>query len=142
MRSTEAILVVATLLLAGCAPPAGPPPIARGAPCATCGMEVGDLRFACERAADRDWRVYDAIECLLADSSTRAGGPVFLTDYDRETLHAAESLWVVKGEFPSPMGGGFAAFRVRGAADSIAAATRGRVDRFVAFLPPRARVGS
>jgi nitrous oxide reductase accessory protein NosL len=126
------------LLLAGCAAPAGPRPIAHGTPCARCGMEVRDLRFACERAEGRDWRVYDAIECLLADPPTPASGRAYLSDYDRQTLHAAESLWVVQGEFASPMGGGLAAFMSLAAADSIAAVTRGRVNRLTGFAPPPA----
>ena len=36
-------------------------------------------------------------------------------------------MWVVRGNFPSPMGGGYAAFRERAAADSIAALHPDRV---------------
>jgi hypothetical protein len=96
-------------------------------------MEVQDLRFACERGDSGRWRVYDAIECLLRDAGTGPAGAVFLADYDRQTLHPADSLWVVRGEFASPMGGGFAAFLDLAAADSVAATTRGRVDRLAAF---------
>ncbi len=143
-------LVGALLTCAGCAGSGGPPPIALGTPCAACGMEVQDLRFACERAAGRTWRAYDAIECLLRDAaaaSGAAGGGVpgitaaWLADYDSRTLHAADSLWVVRGEFASPMGGGFAAFLDLAAADSVAAATRGRVDRLASFLATHAERG-
>jgi nitrous oxide reductase accessory protein NosL len=136
-RRATAVMLLA--LLAGCGAPAGPRPIAHGTPCARCGMEVRDLRFACERAEGKGWRVYDAIECLLADPPTAASGRAYLSDYDRQSLHAADSLWVVKGEFASPMGGGFAAFLSLAAADSIAAVTRGRVDRLAAFVPPPAQ---
>ena len=98
-------------------------------------MEANDLRFACERQAGSSWRVYDSIECLLAD---RERGPVtsaWLTDYDRLTLHRADSLWVVQGTFSSPMGGGYVAFLDRAAADEVAHATWGRVDRLVVFAP-------
>jgi nitrous oxide reductase accessory protein NosL len=132
--------LAAFLTAAGCASPGVPPPIARGTPCAACGMEVQDLRFACQRRAGRAWRVYDAIECLLRDarSGDGAAAPAWLADYDRQTLHEADSMWVVQGEFPSPMGGGLAAFLARAAAESVAATTRGRVDRLGAFLnaPP------
>ena len=75
-------------------------------------------------------RRYDAIECLLRDGvTTRA----WLMDYDGVTLHAAESLWVVKGSFPSPMGGGLAAFLSRDAADRVAAQTSGHVGRLDAI---------
>lgn len=124
--------------LAGCAPTPGPPAIALGTECVTCGMEVRDLRFACERADGRDWRVYDAIECLLADPGPR-GVETYLADYDQQALHRADSMWVVKGEFASPMGGGLVAFLDLAAADSIAAATRGRVDRLAAFDEAAAR---
>jgi len=112
-------------------------------------MEVQDLRFACERAVGRTWRAYDSIECLLRDATSRPGAAggvpgisgAWLADYDSRTLHAADSLWVVRGEFASPMGGGFAAFLDLAAADSVAAATRGRVDRLVSFLATHAERG-
>ena len=138
-----AALVLATtlVLFAGCVPASGPPPIVPGTECAACGMEVRDLRFSCEQSDGKLWRVYDSIECLLAEPAAGTGGMTFLADYDRQALHRADSLWVVKGEFASPMGGGYAAFLDLAAADSIAAATRGRVDRLAAFLPPRAEAG-
>ena len=151
MRARETVAVVAALALsvAGCARPAGPPAIALGTPCAACGMDVLDLRFACERDAGNRWRVYDSIECLIRDAAAApaagAAGPrpgtTWLSDYDQQALHAAESLWVVRGEFASPMGGGFAAFLDLAAADSIAAATRGRVDRLAAFMATPAEPG-
>lgn len=136
MRRHEAAAVVAALALwnAGCARPAGPPTIALGTPCVACGMEVQDLRFACARGVDKRWRVYDSIECLLRDLGTGPSEGVYLADYDHQALHAVDSLWVVRGDFASPMGGGFAAFLDLAATDSIAAATRGRVDRLAAFM--------
>jgi hypothetical protein len=132
------LLIAALLPGAGCTGSGGPPPIAPGTPCAACGMEVQDLRFACERRAGRGWRVYDAIECLTRDAGNAATpggtGNAWLADYDSRTLHAADSLWVVRGAFASPMGGGFAAFRHRAAADSVAAMTNGRVDRLATFM--------
>jgi len=130
------LLIVALLPGAGCTKSGGPPPIAAGTPCAACGMEVQDLRFACERRAGRGWRVYDAIECLARDAGSAAGGTgnAWLADYDSRTLHAADSLWVVRGAFASPMGGGLAAFRDRAAADSVAAMTSGRVERLATFM--------
>jgi hypothetical protein len=131
-------LIAALLLGAGCAGSGGPPPIATGTPCAASGMEVQDLRFACERRAGGAWRVYDAIECRVRDTGNAATPPgtgdAWLADYDMRTLHVADSLWVVRGAFASPMGGGLAAFRDRAAADSVAAMTSGRVDRLAAFM--------
>ncbi len=121
------------LLFAACAP-AGPPPIRPGTLCATCGMAIEDLRYACVRRAGKAWKQYDSIECLLRDPAAGApGGASYLADYDTRTLAPAQSLWVVKGEFPSPMAGGLAAFRDRGAAGEIAARTHGRVGRLGDF---------
>lgn len=131
-----ALLPALALLLVfflGCARHAGPPPIAIGTPCARCGMAIQDLRFGCERGDGKTWRVYDAIECLLRDVRGAPETTVWLADYDRQTLHRADSLWVVKGEFASPMGGGFAAFLERGAAEAVAGETRGRVARLGEF---------
>jgi len=130
-------------LMVGCGHPQGPPVIRIGSTCASCGMEVHDLRFACERPVANGWRVYDAIECLIRDAAAdtgaaHAGRTAWLADYDRQSLHPADSAWVVRGSFPSPMGGGFAAFLSRAAADSIAATTQGRVERLSTWLihPP------
>ena len=92
-------------------------------------MPVGDRRYACERPVAGHWRVYDSIECLLRDST--AGGTAYLSDYDRGTLHAADSIWVVRADMPSPMGGGYAAFLDRSAAEEVAIARSGRVARLV-----------
>jgi len=126
-----AALAAALLLVAGCASSPGPPPIATGAACVTCGMSIADPRYAGERRDGDGWRVYDAIECLLRDAPSDAG--VWLTDYDTRALHAADSIWVVRGAIPSPMGGGYAAFLDRAAAEDVAETTHGRVDRFAAF---------
>ena len=137
-RRRVRLLIAALALAAGCAGSGGPPPIAIGTPCAACGMEVRDLRFACERKAAGAWRVYDAIECLMRDAGSAAtpagAGAAWLADYDARTLHAADSVWVVRGAFASPMGGGFAAFGDRASADSVAAMTSGRVERLATFL--------
>jgi len=134
-RTALAYLTFASILAAtGCARERkGPPPIAIGTPCARCGMEVGSRRFACEREVGDTLRVYDSIECLLRDTGASAGGTVYLPDYDQQALHAAESLWVVRGSFETPMGGGLAAFLDRAAADELAGSTRGRVGRLADF---------
>lgn len=130
--AAAALALLALLALAACMR-TGPPPIARGTRCDTCGMEIQNLRFACERTVRGEWRRYDAIECLLRDMWQTPGPAGYLSDYDEARLAPAESLWVVKGDVPSPMGGGYAAFIARDSADSIAAATRGRVARLADF---------
>jgi len=122
MRSAVFVLLI---VLAGCA--SGPPRIAKGTPCARCGMAVAELRFACESRREGAWRTFDSIECLIADR--KEAEPAWLTDYDTRTLHAADSMWVVHGSFPSPMGGGYAAFLDPAAARDIAARTHGSVAR-------------
>ena len=62
MRSAVFVLLI---VLAGCA--SGPPRIAKGTPCARCGMAVAELRFACESRREGAWRTFDSIECLIAD---------------------------------------------------------------------------
>lgn len=128
-----ALAVLLALPATGCAERPGPPTIALGTRCFTCGMEARDLRFACEREAGGEYRVYDSIECLLRDKDPPSRGAVYLADYDRKTLHAADSLWIVKGHFPTPMDGGLAAFSNRASADDVAASTRGRVGRWAEF---------
>ncbi len=136
-----AVVMLAVLLWSnflGCAP-AGPPAIVTGTECAACGMPIEDLRFACTRRdiAERKpvWRAYDSIECLARDWH-RGATPrdAYAADYDQARLHRADSLWVVKGSFPSPMGGGLASFLDRGAAQGIADQTHGIVMPFDSLL--------
>ena len=135
----ERLLLAAALLLVGCAGAPGPPAIVAGTSCAACGMMIADLRYAAERQDGRRWKQYDSIECLLRDAPDPA--PAWLNDYDARTLHAADSMWVVRGAFPSPMGGGFAAFQSRSAADEVATRTSGRVDRLEGFRAVAAEGG-
>ena len=128
---TGAILVLVVATMAGCAP-AGPPAIVTGTECVRCGMSIADLRFACARrdvaARKVAWRVYDSIECLAGDWDRAATlRDVHAADYDQARLHRGDSLWVVHGSFPSPMGGGLAAFLDRDAAQGVADQTRGVV---------------
>jgi len=124
-------LLFSALLLAfaiGCS--GGPPKIAAGTPCTHCAMTIAEYRFACVRAG----QAYDSIECLLAEQD--AADSEWLSDYDTRTLHPADSMWVVRGSFPSPMGGGYAAFLDRRAADDVAGRTSGRVARLADWRRP------
>lgn len=132
VRRSMFLAPILALALAGCTPSrSGPRPIAAGTLCAACGMRIEDLRYACEDERKGAYRVYDSIECLLrADPpATRA----WLADWDTRTLHPADSLWVVKADIPSPMGGGYAAFLDRAAAFEIAASRIGRVGKLADF---------
>jgi len=132
-------VLLLALALTGCTRADAPPAIARGAVCASCDMQVGDPRWACERRVNGKWRVYDSIECLIADQD--GSGPAWLTDWDQRALHPADSLWIVHGDLPGPMGGGYAAFRDRASAEEVAAARHGQVIRF-ADAVSAAREGS
>jgi nitrous oxide reductase accessory protein NosL len=118
------VLVAATL--SGCGgTDGGPIPIALGRDCDVCRMSIQNLHYACERLTPERMHMYDSIECLLRDSE--ADGPAWLADYDTQSLHAADSMWIVKGDIPSPMGGGLAAFLDRQSADEVAGETQGTV---------------
>jgi nitrous oxide reductase accessory protein NosL len=128
-----AVAAACAMLATGCSVRTGPPRVDFGTPCRACGMPIRDPRFACVRGDGGKRAQYDAIECLLHDGSPRRGEEIYLSDYGRPALHAADSMWVVKGEFPSPMGGGLAALLSRAGAEQIATETRGRVGRLADF---------
>ena len=121
-------LVLVMAVLTGCSRVPGPPRVELGKPCATCGMAVHEIRFAGVLRGERGDRQYDSIECLVKDTEAR-GVQAYLADYDRGALHAAESVWVVKGDFPTPMGGGLAAFASLTSAREVADQTHGQVLR-------------
>jgi nitrous oxide reductase accessory protein NosL len=132
LRRPVVAVVLCVALTFACAPAGdGRRAIPAGAACATCGMKIADARYACEDLRGREYRYFDAIECLLR--ARPAGERAWLADWDGAALHAADSLWVVHGDLPSPMGGGYAAFLDRAAADEVAAARAGRVARLAAF---------
>jgi copper chaperone NosL len=128
------ILLVVLLAASGCTRlDDGPPPIRPGAMCASCGMDIADLKFASTRKVDRVWRAYDSIECLVADRERAAGGPAWLPDYETKSLLPESGAWILRGDFPSPMGGGLAAFADRAVAESLAVVTHGVVLRLAAL---------
>jgi len=94
-------------------------------------MSIQDLRYACEVEREGALRVYDAIECLLRAGPAPARA--WLADYDTRALHAADSLWVVRADIPSPMGGGYAAFIDPAVAAEIASSRNGRIGRLADF---------
>ena len=131
-----AFLAIAILALgaAGCGRTGGRPEITIGSRCTACGMAIHDTHFACVRGADGKYRQYDSIECLLRDGPPRAGESIYLPDYDGQRLCASDSVWVVKGSFPTPMGGGLAAFASERSARDVSARVQGRVGRLHQFL--------
>jgi nitrous oxide reductase accessory protein NosL len=132
-RAAAALAGLAALLLAGCSVEVDPPLIRTGTACTWCNMEVEDLHFACERLSGGRWRVYDSIDCLMSDGPRDPPTAVYLPDYERYRLHRADSMFVVRGSFVTPMGEGFAAFFARAEADTFAFARRGTVGRLEEF---------
>ena len=131
-----AALLLLLVAIPGCAP--GGPRVAFGTPCSACSMTITDARFACVRRDGARWKSYDSIECLLRDGHASAAS-ARLADYDTRRLVAADSLWVVHGDFPTPMGGGFAAFAREEAAAQVAQETHGTVTRFADVAAETAR---
>lgn len=135
MTTASAVLAAAAVaLLAGCggADAEGPPDLSGGdLRCAACGMAVSDPRYAAAiRTAAGGVEAYDAIECLVRDLRTRTGerapAATWLADLPTGALHPAEAVTVVLADFPSPMGGGYAAFLSAETA-AVEAARRGGV---------------
>jgi nitrous oxide reductase accessory protein NosL len=139
MAGERIVGLLAVLAVAGCASAGGGlRPIAPGTPCATCGMAIEDARYACEDERRGHYRFFDSIECLVrSDPAPR----VWLSDYDGRALHDADSMWVVKADIPSPMGGGYAAFVSRASAEEVAAARGGVVAKLDRFRPDIATGG-
>ena len=129
----------------GCRSNAQGPSIQVGkAVCETCGMTVNDARFAA-LAEDRSTvHTYDSIECLLkgrrASGETSAEG-IWIMDFDTQTLRPASAVTIVKGDFPSPMGGGYAAFADLAQARATAEAHNGRLGTLDQALSGRLQGG-
>ena len=130
--------LLAAMAVSGCASADGPPRIEAGTRCVACGMEARDLRWAAARRAGGRVRVYDSIECAVKDGAASDPTPesaLYLTDFPTTALHRSDSLWVVRADLPSPMGGGFAAFLDRETAERVALDRRGRFGRLASFDP-------
>jgi hypothetical protein len=97
-------------------------------------MSIRDTHFACVRGSRGHYLQFDSIECLLRNGPARTGELIFLPDYDRAQLCLADTVWVVQGSFPTPMGGGFAAFATEASARDVGARTKGRVGRLHEFI--------
>lgn len=110
--------LIAAAVLAGCdgGTAEGPPDLTTSdRRCAACGMAVADPKFAAAiRTTDGEVEAYDAIECLVRDLRSRTGArapaETWLADLPTGALQPAARMTVVLADFPSPMGGGYAAF--------------------------------
>jgi copper chaperone NosL len=126
----------ATSLMAACGGGGGgtgAPGIALGKDvCAECGMKVEDGRFTAALRDGNGVQVFDSIECAARAVRKRggeSGGEVWLADFDTGVLHREADMTVVLADYPSPMGGGFAAFADPVHASSEAAARGGVTGR-------------
>jgi len=128
-----AALGAAAIVAGGCAKSAGPPAIPPDALCVRCSMEASSARFACEWHSGKEWKICDSIECLMRDCGPTAPTSLWLPDYDQRALHRADSLWIVKGDLNTPMGGGLVAFVDHASAEAVAASSHGRVGRWGDF---------
>ena len=108
------VVMMMFLLVSGCRSKADGPSIQMGkAVCETCGMTVNDARFAVLAEDGSTQHVYDSIECFLKgrrESGETSTSGIWIMDFDTQTLHPGAAVTIVKGDFPSPMGGGYAAF--------------------------------
>ncbi len=136
-------LILAMALLAGCGGGAGDdgqPVLKLGEDlCAACGMKVTDAKFAAAALTlEGASLAYDAIECLVRDLRTRRGEAtptqIWLPDLATGTLHPSAEMTVVLADFPSPMGGGYAAFSDSDRAAQEAAQRGGVAGELSAFV--------
>jgi hypothetical protein len=130
MRRVELWVLAVFAISCGSDSREAPPSIAAGETvCASCGMTVRDLQYAAAVRESGTVRAFDAIECLLRDLRSRGGtvpADTWLADFSSKTLHRAATMTVVAAGYPSPMGGGYAAYQ-DGAEAQAAAASRGGV---------------
>lgn len=142
-------LLLALLLLAtGCSgtgSASDPPAIEAGvSTCSACGMTIRDLRFAAAwTGEDGEVLRYDDVACLLRD--LRDGldpAGAWLSDFTAPgSLHRAAAMVLVRADFPSPMGGGYAAFSDPGTARVRSKERNGISGRLTEFVdgPPAPR---
>ena len=102
--------------IAGCGGKGGeqPPQVVLGSTaCDACGMTINDARFMAVMAATKPERAYDSIECLVRvvrASGETVSDAIWVSDFDARTLRRQSELTFVHADYPSPMGGGYAAF--------------------------------
>ena len=105
------------------------PRVALGtATCDACRMTLTDARFVAVVADGKTERAYDSIECLVRvwrASGEPVSDAIWLSDFDAQTLRRQSELTLVHADYPSPMGGGYAAFADRDHARAEAASRNG-----------------
>lgn len=140
MKTLRLVLLLALLLLAGCAQgsaEAAPPEIRYGDDvCAHCNMIISDVRFAAGYARELspgryESLAFDDIGDMLAMAEANPGHTVvewYVHDYTgEEWLDATTAYYVVSQEIATPMGFGIVAHATQEAAEAQAAEVQGEV---------------
>lgn len=107
----------------------GPPTLEMGkAECVACGMVINDARYAAAvKSGTGEVNGFDALECLIrhARRNTEEGDQIWLSDFYDSRMYPESQMTVVLADFPSPMGGGLAAFKDKSKAEEAATTRRG-----------------
>jgi copper chaperone NosL len=125
-------LVLASLLVSGCAAdPDAPPRLAVDqSVCDGCSMLISEPTFAAAYRIDGRERLFDDLGCLLdalAAEEDGAGARVWVHDLEsRDWLDAGEATFVRASALHTPMGSGLAALSDPAVARALAARTGGR----------------
>ena len=139
MRVTLLVMVVLTLLLAGCsqATEIQPPTIRYGEDkCADCDMIINDVRFAAAgireiSAGDYESLLFDDIGDLvryLAQHKDQTFVASYVHDYDTKAwIEAEKAVYVDSDTLKTPMATGLAASSSQGGAEALAAQWNGTI---------------
>lgn len=147
-RAKAAIMLLATLTVAGCGGgTAGPPEIVVDrTSCDGCRMLVSDVRYAAAvQGPAAESRVFDDIGCLLeaVKSQSTAGLTFWFRDAsDGQWIPGTQATFVSAPTLRTPMSGGVVAYRDRAVAEQAAGQDGGRIFRSLAELLESKKAGS
>ena len=113
--------------------------------CDACRMTLTDARFVAVVEDGKSERAYDSIECLVRvwrASGETVSDEIWLSDFDTQTLRRQSELTLVHADFPSPMGGGYAAFADRERARTEASSRNGELGTLEATIQNRLERGN
>ncbi|NNF05438.1 MAG: hypothetical protein HKN21_01630 [Candidatus Eisenbacteria bacterium] len=105
--------------------------------CVACGMVINDTRYAAAiKSATGEVAGFDALECLIrhARRNKKEGDQIWLSDFYDLQMYPESQMMVVLADFPSPMGGGLAAFKDKSKAEEAAATRRGEAGLLADFV--------
>ena len=104
-------------------------------------MVINDPAYmAMARAADGSELAFDALECLIKTQRRRPITGVLVSDFENPgTWIPAEQAVIARAGFPSPMGGGYAAFASPARAEAAVAARGGVLGSLADFVAGRVK---